>query len=345
MSNLLFYEKYVKIIYAREPFVYFFPMPTNVNVSFTYTIITTLIILRRKRFMLVPILLSVLWAICSTVLIQPWFWRGLIKRKTLIGNKGFRGFANEQKNELRDSIICQIAFGCLTLFVSLFLYLAVHVRYNLYGAIIPILIVLACQAFTMCDGWNQHLKIKTLIIIVIAVVCIFFSVTDCITSQFDVVGIAKSNEEVPIVVSTVKQNQEEKQPAFSSLSVASLFKASNDDVSGPVYSNGKFVYTITDSPNGYGIVIIDENDGETAKFIACNFKCKMSLALRQEYPSARIKILNVVISDDNVPFGKYAILGKPNMFGAPVLEKYVLQNMLTGEFSEYTAEALPEFAD
>lgn len=293
--------------------------------------------------MLVPILLSLLWAICSTVLVLPWFWEGLIKRKTIIGNEEYRGFCNDKKNELRDSIILQIVFACITFGVSLLIYLVVNVRYNFYGAIGPILLVLVFQFITIRDGWNDKIKLKSCIILAIALVCLFFSLADVITSSFDVIGLTKDNEEIPIVVSTIEQEKEEEKTVFPSSTVAGLFKATS--VSGPVYSNGKFVYTITDSPNGYGIVIIDEKAGETARFIACNFKFQMSLNLRNNYPFVRVKKLNVVVSEDNVPFGKYAILSKLNLFGAPVLEKYVLQNMLTGDFTEYTAEELPKFAE
>lgn len=293
--------------------------------------------------MLVPILLSLLWAICSTVLVLPWFWKGLIKRKTIIGNEEYRGFSNTEKNELRTSIIFQIVYACITFGVSLLFYLVMNVRYNFYGAIVPILLVLIFQCITIWLGWNSNQKLKSLIILAIALVCLFFSLTDVITSNFDVIGLTKDNEEIPIVVSTIEQEKEEEKTVLPSSTVAGLFKATS--VSEPVYSNGKFVYIITGSPNGYGIVIIDEKAGETARFIACNFKFQMSLNLREKYPFARVKELNVVVSDDNVPFGKYAILSKPNLFGAPVLEKYILQNMLTGDLTEYTAEELPKFAE
>ncbi len=216
-------------------------------------------------------------------------------------------------------------------------------RYNFYGAIVPILLILLFQFITIWDGWNEKRKLKSLIILAIALVCLFFSVADVITSDFDVIGLTKDNEEIPIIVSTIEEEKQEEKAVLPSATVAGLFKATSD--SEPVYSNGMFVYTITGSPNGYGIVIIDEKAGETARFVACNFKFQMSLNIRERYPFARVKELNVVVSDDNVPFGKYAILSKPNLFGAPVLNKYVLQNMLTGDFTEYTAEELPEFAE
>ena len=289
--------------------------------------------------MLVPILLSLLWSVCSTVLVLPWFWKGLIKRKTIIGNKEYRGFSNTEKNELKISIVFQIVFACITFFVSLLIYLAETVRYNFYGSIVPILLVLFFQSVTIWDGWNSKQKSKTFIVFVIALVCLFFSLTDLIQSNFDVIGLTKDNEEIPIVVSTIEQTK----TVLPSSTVAGLFRATN--VSAPVYSSGKFIYTIIGSPNGDGIVVIDEKAGETARFIACKFKFQMSLNFREKYPFARIRQLNIVISDDNVPFGKYAILDKPNLFGAPVLQKYILQNMLTGDFIEYTAEELPKFAE
>ena len=287
--------------------------------------------------MLVSILLSLLWAVCSTVLVLPWFWIGIIKRKTIIGNEKYRGFSNTE-NSLKSSIIAQIVFACITFGISLLIYLGKNVRYNFYGAIVSILLVLFFQVLTIWDGWNSKMKIKTLIIIAVAIVCLFFSITDCITSNFDVIGLTKENEE-----SIAEKEKEEQKSVLSSSTVASLFKAT--DASGPIYSNGKFVYSITGSPNGYGIVVIDEQTNETARFIACNYKFEMSQNIRQKYPFERIKVLNIVVSDDDEPFGKYAILGKPNLFGAPVLEKYALQNMITGDFTEYTAEELPKFAE
>lgn len=293
--------------------------------------------------MLVPILLSLLWAVCSTVLIQPWFWKGLIKRKTLVGDENNRGWSNGEKNDFRNSILFQIFWGCVTLLVSLAFYLLINVRYNFYGSIIPILLVLIFQIISIFDGWNSNRGLKSLILVAIAVICLFFSITDAITSNFEIVGLSKSQEEVPISISIVEQEEQDKQQKVVSSSVIeSLFKA--DSSSGPVYSNGKFVYTISNSPNGDGVVIINENGGETANFVACKFNFGMSLNLRQKYPYSRIESLNVVVSDDNVPFGKYALLSKPNMFGAPVLDKYILQNMLTGDVTEYTVETLPKFA-
>lgn len=292
--------------------------------------------------MLVPICLSLFWAICSTVLIQPWFWKGVVKRKTLVGDKKYRGFSNSEKNELRNSMILQIVFACVTFFISLMIYLGLYTRYNFYGSIVSILLVLLFQWITLNLGWNSNTKIKSFIILIIAVICLFFSVTELITSHFKAIDFMNFTDEVPIIVSTVEQNETQKQIILPNSQIASLFNATN--VYGPVYSNGKFVYTVSDSPHGYGVVIVEQNSGETAKFVACNFKFETSLKLRQKYPFSQIREIDKVVSNDNTPFGMYAILNKPNIFGAPVVEKYVLQNMLTGEFLEYTPDELPEFA-
>ena len=141
-----------------------------------------------------------------------------------------------------------------------------------------------------------------------------------------------------MVVSLVENEEKENVPPSSVIS--SLFKAT--EVSGPKYSNGKFIYIIHNSPNGYGIVVIDESDGRWASFIPCDYCFEMSNSIRKKYPFERIKVLNIVINDENEPYGKFAILDKPNLFGAPILKKYVLQNLQTGELKEYTE--LPEFA-
>ena len=51
--------------------------------------------------LVVIILLSIVWALCSTVFVLPWFWKSLIKRKTIVGNKEYRGI-DEGKKSLRD---------------------------------------------------------------------------------------------------------------------------------------------------------------------------------------------------------------------------------------------------
>lgn len=289
--------------------------------------------------MLVPILLSLFWAVCSTALVLPWFWIGLIKRKTIIGDKENNGFIGDEKNEPRNYIILQCLFALAIFIVSMVLYLEENVRYNFYGAIIPIILVILCQMCTLFNSWNDKRILKSFIMLAIASVCIFFSIIDYVTSDYEIIGLAKENEEIPIEVYIEEKKEEE--PIISSSTVASLFKAK---VTGPVYTNGKFVYEASESPNGYGIIVINEKDAKTAKFIACNYKFEMSRKIREKYPFDRITKLNIVINND-VPFGKYAILSKPSLFGAPVLKKYVLQNMKTGDLDEYTVEKLPKFAE
>lgn len=282
--------------------------------------------------MLVPILLSLFWAVCSTVLVLPWFWKGIIKRKTIVGNKEYRGFTEE---ELKISVYMQMFFALITFIISMTIYLGMNVRYNLYGATIPVLVVLLCHIKTIDTGWNSKRGRKQLILLAIGVVYLSFSITDMITSNMNVIGLTK---EVPVVVSLV-ENEEKKNVPPSSV-ISSLFKAT--EVSGPKYSNGKFIYTIQDSPNGYGIVVIDECNGELARFVPCNYCFVISNSIRNKYPFERIKQLNIVVNDKYEPYGKYAILDKPNFFGAPILKKFLLLNLQTGELKEYTE--LPEFA-
>ncbi len=289
--------------------------------------------------MLVSIVLSLLWAVCSTVLIQPWFWKGLIKRKTLIGDNQNRGWI-DTKQQFRGSIIMQIVFGCFTLIVSLLCYLLLDFTCNFQLSVLPIICVLVFQAISIWDGWNNKQGKKTLVIAAIAVIFLFFAITDAVTSDFEVEGLSEP-QEIPISIS-IAEDEGKEQKVLSSSIIESLFKAESS--SGPLYSNGKFVYTVTKTPNGDGIVVVDENDGKIANFIACEFDFEVSFSLRQKYPYTRIKEMNIVISDDNVPFGKFAVLNKTKLFSAPVLDKYILQNMITGDIIEYTPQTLPQFA-
>ena len=299
--------------------------------------------------MLIPIFLSLFWGICSTILIQPWFWKNIkrkgFKLKSLIGDVEQRGFS-EKSDELKYSIILQVIYFCLTFVISLLIYLPLSTRYNFYGAIAQILFILLFQGLTILDGWNNNKELKVAFLICIAIICIGISITDAVMSSGNIIGIKKDDQKTEIVISTKtgdKINLETGQPIIPSSTIEELFEAYY--VSEPISSNGKYLYTINSTSNGKGVVIVDKTNSETAKFIKCNFKCDMSLKLRNKYPFSRIKILNVVISDDEVPFGKYAILKNKNFWEIPVLDKYVLQNMLTGEFTEYPKDELPKFAD
>lgn len=278
--------------------------------------------------MLVSILLSIFWALCSTVLVLPWFWKSLIRRKTIVGNKEYRGI-DEGKKNLRDFILYQIfAFG-VTFFSSWTLYKDAGVTRTLIGAVVPFCLVCVFQVITMSIGWNNNVELKSRIIGVAAVLLIIVSAINSYTGYcLDIKGVENESteaEELPLTVTV--DNIEQIVP--SNESIKYLFDVTS--VEGPLYMGDKYVY-ITSSPDG--IVIVDKANGKVANFFK-TFKTDYDfLQLRNEYPFNIIRKAGIVVTDDNIPYKRYAVVAKKAIIAKPVLEKYVYQNMLTGEVTE-----------
>ena len=278
--------------------------------------------------MLVSILLSIFWALCSTVLVLPWFWKSLIRRKTIVGNKEYRGI-DEGKKNLRDFILYQIfAFG-VTFFSSWTLYKDAGVTRTLIGAVVPFCLVCVFQFITMSIGWNNNVELKSRIIGVAAVLLIIVSAINSYTGYcLDIKGVENESteaEELPLTVTV--DNIEQIVP--SNESIKYLFDVTS--VEGPLYVGDKYVY-ITSSPDG--IVIVDKANGKVANFFK-TFKTDYDfLQLRNEYPFNIIRKAGIVVTDDNIPYKRYAVVAKKAIIAKPVLEKYVYQNMLTGEVTE-----------
>ena len=273
--------------------------------------------------MLVSILLSIFWALCSTVLVLPWFWKSLIRRKTIVGNKEYRGI-DEGKKNLRDFILYQIfAFG-VTFFSSWTLYKDAGVTRTLIGAVVPFCLVCVFQVITMSIGWNNNVELKSRIIGVAAVLLIIVSAINSYTGYcLDVEGVEEeSAEELPLTVTV--DNIEQLVPSNDSIKY--LFDVTS--VEGPLYMGDKYVY-ITSSPDG--IVIVDKANGKVANFFKTEYDF---LQLRNEYPFNIIRKAGIVVTDDNIPYKRYAVVAKKSIIAKPVLDKYVYQNMLTGEVTE-----------
>lgn len=55
--------------------------------------------------MLRIVLLSLFWAICSTCLVRPWFWKAVKNKKLLDRNYGKVGFSSIWKIQLGEQIV------------------------------------------------------------------------------------------------------------------------------------------------------------------------------------------------------------------------------------------------
>ena len=275
--------------------------------------------------MLVSILLSVFWALCSTVLVLPWFWMSLVKRKTIVGNEKYRGI-NSGKKEKMNFIFSQMAFFVVTFIVSFEAYKEACVTRTVFGAIFPILIVICFQMITIGIGWNENRRVKYMTLCIIAGLLIIITSINTYTGYcLDIEGNEAENtkvEELPLTVTV--DNIEQLVPSNDSIKY--LFDVTSAE--GPLYMGDKYVY-ITSSPDG--IVIVDKANGKVANFFKTDYDF---LQVRSEYPFNIIRKAGIIVTDDNIPYKRYAVVAKKAIIAKPVLEKYVYQNMLTGEVTE-----------
>lgn len=109
---------------------------------------------------------------------------------------------------------------------------------------------------------------------------------------------------------------------------------------GPTSNNQYWIYSYNDpKSNHQSLIVIDQIRGETL-FIPTEFRSSLQLDLNFGYSQRR---LYTAVSDDLTPYGVYAI-SKRNLLGVYSLSNYVLVNLQTGDFQNYTSiEDLPTF--
>lgn len=294
--------------------------------------------------MLRIILVSLLWAVCATCLVRPWFWKG-VKKKYLFNDNGKRiGFDNDSwKTDLTIEIVC---FG-LTFAVSMMLYAGACVRQNLYGSLPLIIICAIAQSL-----WSYQPKKNRIICLTIIVLSLVLWIQDGIA------GIIKAPinkvENVPITTVTMSLDGENTDKVTSSKTekdtVVKTFVSANEiknlfkvnSATGPTYNNGKYIFAVSGGDTGMGVVIIDKNYYTEAKFISCSEEFDIR-GIRSKYPTKKLKELYITVSDDDVPYGIFAMAKKSWLLGTYEVDGYVMFNLITGETEEYTQEQLPSF--
>ena len=97
--------------------------------------------------MLRIVLLSLVWAICATCLVRPWFWKKVTNGVSI-------GFFHKYKQEIVMEIIC----FTIALLLSMYLYALIGVRMNLYGSLPMIIFCFLAQCV-----WEQQRKICDII--------------------------------------------------------------------------------------------------------------------------------------------------------------------------------------
>lgn len=278
--------------------------------------------------MLRIILLSLVWAVCATCLIRPWFWKGVKNKNFLTGNVGI-GFSNSWEFEVK----MEIFFFVAEFLVSILWYAVIGVRQNLYGSFCMIIICVFSQCL-----WDNQGKVRYTIMLSIIAISAILWIQDGIVGYDINVPLNKVNS-VPLIATQTDEDTKTKL-FISSSEIESLFKA--DSASGPTYNNGKYIYTVNGGDNGKGIVTIDKDNYTEAKFIPC--KCELDVNyLRSQYPTQKLKELCITISDDNVPYGLFASAEKTWLLGTYDVKGYVMLNLITGEIQEFKQEELPSF--
>ncbi len=280
--------------------------------------------------MLRMILLSLVWALCSTCLVRPWFWKG-VKHKDLFNNHGEKiGFDNDSwKGTLAIEIVCFVGVFLL----SMFLYAVGGVRQSLYGSFLLIMFCFLLQCL-----WSYQGKVRYTIMLTVVVISAILWIQDSIVGSKISIPLNKVDS-VPLTTSDVQEDKQVKL-FVSSSEIQNLFKV--DSASGPTYNNGKYIFTVSGGDNGKGIVIIDKDNYSEANFIPCSYGLDVT-DVRSEYPTQKLKELYITISDDNTPYALFAVADKSWVLGTYNVNGYVMLNLITGECQKLTQEQLPDF--
>lgn len=277
------------------------------------------------------VLMVLVFSICSTALVRPFFWKRL-KSKTLANNKdGEIGFENYPVSLI--IVLQTVIFIFMALFNSA-LYFG-GCKQNLYTFSLSILF---CVLWQQAND-NQGTK-KRVILIIIAAICTVIGLQDFAVGENINIPLNKM-ETVPISTSL---NNGIVKTFVSADDIASLFKATS--AKGPTYNNGKYVFELSGGENDGDVVIIDKDNCEEAKLIETNYEFAVNLHCRLKCPSKKLQEMHIVISDDGkelIPYGIYAVAEKSWLFGTYKAEKYLLLNMKNGDMEEYSQEELPDF--
>ena len=271
--------------------------------------------------MLRIIILSLFWALCSTCLIRPWFWKR-IKNKNLFDECGKPSFEE-------GDIKFEIGYAIFVFVISLVMYMWFSTRTNIYGSYLMIILYFIKQFL-----YNERRKKADIICGVGILLALCLWIQDGIAGYM-ITDPLKRVESVPI--SSAGENNSIK-TFVSADEIKSLFQV--ESASGPTYNNGKYIFKVSEKTDD-GIVVIDTEDFSGAKYIPCKYEFSLR-EIRSYYPTEKIKETYITISDENIPYGLFSIADK-KWTGGYEIEKYVLFNLQTGEIQEYELDELPKF--
>lgn len=279
--------------------------------------------------MLRIILLSLFWAVCSTCLVRPWFWKG-VKEKDLYNHSEKTGFSYSW-DELYIEVVCFI----VVFLVSIFCYLLLGCRLSLLGSLPMIILCLICQSL-----WDYQGAVCYNLYLFFIVFFAFLWMQDGITSLNATIPL-NNVESIDLSTLSISKDEEGNQVKsfVSADDVKSLFNINY--ASGPTYNNGKRIFAVTGGRTGNAIVVVDKNCTR-AELIPCAYSLSVA-SIRAIYPTLNLKPMYVSVSDQNVPYGLFAVAKKNWLFGSYKVNSFLLVNLISGEGNEFTQEELPSF--
>lgn len=278
----------------------------------------------------------ILLTVCSTCLVRIWFWKKVYETKRQFFKNFKKCFkdSNETKKIIwTDKLIlqsmCSIGFSFLLVIIF---FCKLCYRQNFYGLWIAIILCLIIQF-----SFFPSRKIVNCIVVLAIMVILVLGVQDTIAKKNVTIELNKVQS---ITLATYTNQSDFIKIPISSEEIRSLFKV--DSTIGPTYNNGRFVYIVDGGDTGNGIVVIDKDNYNEAKFLPCSYEFHVSNIYYQYYKKL-IKKLYIAISNENIPYGLFAVAEKDWLLGTYNVNIYVMLNLFTGEIQEFTLEQLPDF--
>lgn len=281
------------------------------------------------------LVLSAVWAICSTVLIWPVFWIRLIKRKPVFNEEDMIVLF-QWKNHQKIIIFFEILVASGVFCISISLYILYCSRANIWGSTIQICMILFAQILAICEyRWK-----KAILLLGILAAFIVCSVMENNSSYINATRLQEERKktlEIPPIVVEVNGRTI---PVPPENTISMLYDA---EVEETYLSNGKVIYLLSHESSWKNEVVLF-SEGKS-KYIPLKVKPNVNLQLREKYPSEILKKVEIVVSEDDTLFQKLVLLKRKKVFKEAEISKYILQNLITGDIEEYNSiDDLPYFA-
>lgn len=259
--------------------------------------------------MLRIILISIIWGICSTPLIRPYFWISIIEQKK---EKKEDTYKEAKKKGRRMKIWIHIAFFLITFLISMEMYICTQCRQNMF-AIYPVMLIICSFFQKICINQKQNLWVKLLLLILLVFWCVDWIQIENIETCTNYVDEIKLAENAILLPHTI----------------SSLFNMEYEE--GPLYINNKYIYKVSKKKHNKALVMISAENPKIAKLIPYFYDENDIQEIRNEYPTKVIKKLQITVLDDNTPVGVYAIAEKTNIFKKYDVKEYLYVNLITGK--------------